>query len=362
MRSEEYRSSETGHEPLIYAGSLSNRGGTGVYTRRLLKGFAHTGAPVSALVGGLVMSPKEALEHEALESSALRTAEEYLKNPVLTGRLRPSVVHLPSFSGRVPEDIPYIVTMHDLAFARQPNWFPFLKSLYYRLHFKNVAKNADAVIVDSGFTAGEAGELLGIPENRIRIVYLSTETFETDPMIFRNHCSLFGDYVVYAGTVEPRKNLEALLDAWEGIRDRLEELKLVVAGRWGWGPGDLLRRLRSTEGVLYTGELSDSLLKSCVCGAELLVYPSLYEGFGLPPLEAASAGVASVVSPAAALKEIYGEVATVSRGFDAESLGEAMLEGLETRLSPFELRNFAEGFSNEKMAGEVMKIYGEFAS
>ncbi|MBD3277510.1 MAG: glycosyltransferase, partial [Candidatus Aegiribacteria sp.] len=168
-------------------------------------------------------------------------------------------------------------------------------------------------------------------------------------------------YIVYAGTVEPRKNLQTLLEAWESIRRRLGGLTLVIAGRWGWGPGELLKRLRSAEGVLFTEELSDAQLKSCISGAELLVYPSLYEGFGLPPLEAASAGTPSVISPAKALTEIYGDVATVARGFDAVSLGEAVLEGLQTESSPSELRDFASAFSIENMAKNVMQVYGEYS-
>ncbi|MBD3276804.1 MAG: glycosyltransferase, partial [Candidatus Aegiribacteria sp.] len=200
MRSEEYSPSYRDQIPLIYAGALTNRGGTGVYTRRLLEGLDAVGARVRALAGGLVMSPKEALEHEIPEKSVKRTAREYLKNPALLRKIRPSVVHLPSFSGRVPADIPFIVTVHDLAFARKPDWFPFFKSVYYRLHFSSVAKKADIVMVDSEFTGTEARELLGIPENRIRRVYLSTCSFQNDPALFTRRFSLTGQYIVYAGT------------------------------------------------------------------------------------------------------------------------------------------------------------------
>ena len=347
--------------PIIYAGSLYNRGGTGVYTRRLLEGLADAEARVAALAGGLVMSPKEALERGISESSGIRTAREYLKNPALLRKLQPSLVHLPSFSGRVPGNIPCVVTLHDLAFARKPAWFPFFKSIYYRLHFSRVARKADAVMVDSDFTGSEARELLGIPPGRIRRVYLSTSSFDSDPAPFIRRWSLEGKYLLFAGTVEPRKNIEALLDAWERIRNRAGGMTLVIAGRWGWGSEELLRRLRSTEGVLYTGALSDPLLRSCISGAELMVYPSFYEGFGLPPLEAASAGVPSVISPAEALTEIYGDAATVARGFDGESLEEAILDALETHLSPWELMDFAADFSIGRMTSQVLKVYGEYS-
>ncbi|MCK4807542.1 MAG: glycosyltransferase family 4 protein, partial [Candidatus Aegiribacteria sp.] len=271
-------------------------------------------------------------------------------------------VHLPAFSGRTPPGIPCAVTLHDLAFCRNPSWFPLLRSIYYRLHFRSVARKADVVMVDSESTGIEARKLLGIEESRIRRVYLSTDSFMADPGAFRKRFSLQGRYIVFAGTIEPRKNISALLDSWEVVNRTHTDLCLVIAGRWGWGPFALRRRLLDTESILLTGPLSKTMLKSCISGAELLVYPSLYEGFGLPPLEAASAGVPSVITPASALKEIYSGISIMAEGFDPGSIARSILYSLDSEHDAEVLTDFASWFSTERMAREVLKVYKEFGT
>ncbi|MCD4701805.1 MAG: glycosyltransferase family 4 protein [Candidatus Aegiribacteria sp.] len=347
---------------VIYADSLSNKGGTGIYLKRLLEGFCQCDAKVTAAVGRKMMTPSEALSYPKFAGSIRKVINENILLPYVTSSLSPSIVHLPAFSGRTPPGIPCAVTLHDLAFCRNPSWFSLLRSIYYRLHFRTVARKADVVIVDSESTADEARKFLGIEKNRIRRVYLSTDSFMADPGVFRNSFSLQGRYIVYAGTIEPRKNISALLDSWKTVNRAHTDLCLVIAGRWGWGPEALRRKLLDTEGVLPTGPLSETMLRSCISGAELLVYPSLYEGFGLPPLEAASAGVPSVVTPASALKEIYSGISIMAEGFDPASISESILDSLDTEHDTAALLDFASEFSTELMAKEVLKVYEEFGT
>ncbi len=346
---------------VIYADSLANRGGTGIYLKRLLKGFCQCDANVIAAVGRKLMTPSEALSYQQFTGCIRKVINENAILPSVTASISPSIIHLPAFSGRTSPGVPCAVTLHDLAFCRNPSWFPFIRSIYYRLHFRNVARKADVVMVDSESTGIEARKLLGIEESRIRRVYLSTDSFMADPGAFRKEFSLQQRrYIVFAGTIEPRKNISALLDSWEIVNRTHTDLHLVIAGRWGWGPEALRRKLLDTEGIILTGPLSDTMLKSCISGAELLVYPSLYEGFGLPPLEAASAGVPSVVTPASALKEIYSEISIVAEGFDPGSIARSIMNSLDTDHDTELIINFAAGFSTERMAGEVLKVYGEF--
>jgi glycosyltransferase involved in cell wall biosynthesis len=347
---------------VIYADSLSNRGGTGIYLKRLLEGFSHCEANVITAVGGKLMSPSDALHYHHSAGGIRKVLNENITLPSLVASISPSIVHLPAFSGRAPRDVPCAVTLHDLAFCINPSWFPFLRSVYYRLHFRKVAGNADVVMVDSESTGSEAVKLLGIEENRIRKVYLSTDSFLSDPSEFRSTFSLKGRYIAFAGTIEPRKNISALVDSWSEVSRVHPDMSLVIAGRWGWGPESLRKRLLDTEGIRLTGSLSATMLKSCISGAELLVYPSLYEGFGLPPLEAASAGVPSVVTPASALREIYSGISTVAEGFDPDSITESILDSLDTDHDANALMDFASHFSTERMAGQVLKVYEEFGT
>ncbi len=345
---------------LIYADALGNRGGTGVYLERLLFGLSGIDTGVLAAVGGVITTPRRALDMKPM-SGAVKIIWENLLIPATGRRHRPGLVHLPAFSGRGVPGVPLVVTLHDLAFCRHPSWFPPFRSIYYRLHFKRVALKADAVMVDSDFTGEEAATLLKVERDRIRRIYLCTEPFLEDPEIFRDAFDIRNGYIVFAGTVEPRKNLSALLKAWPEVRREHPGLTLVIAGRWGWGPPDLRRDLMGTAGVLHTGSLSEKLLKSCVSGASLMVYPSLYEGFGLPPLEAASAGVPSVVTPAAALTEIYSGISTVASGFDPRSISMAVLEALDTPADRGKLKGFAALHTIEGMTEKVLGVYGEFS-
>jgi len=345
---------------VIYADCLANRGGTGVYTRRLLRGLSSIGAEgVLAAVGGAILAPSRAALAEPDATGWRKTFREHHSLRKLASSVSPALVHLPAFSGTPPHAVPYVMTLHDLAFLRNPSWFPRVRSLYYRLSFTRLAARASLLIVDSDFTASEAVKLMNIPDDRIRRVYLSTENFGSDPMQFASVFDISEPYIISVGTVEPRKNVSVLLDAWELIRIHNPDMKLVIAGRWGWGSSALKHRLSNTDGVVWTGALQDDILSSAVSGARLLVYPSLYEGFGLPPLEAASAGVSSVVTPAGSLSEIYSGIAKVARSFSAEDIASAVQEALLEDTDVSSLREFASAFTGSEMARNVLEVYRE---
>lgn len=347
--------------PVVYANSLVNKGGTGVYLRRLLEGFIQCNAHVLAAAAKRLMKPSEVLDTHLSECGLLKVFHENITLPSLVASVSPSIVHLPAFAGRPPRGIPCAVTIHDLAFLANPSWFPWLRSVYYRLYFRRVASRADVLMVDSDFTGREAVRLLGVDPERIRKVYLSSESMQLDPEIFQQFSGIHDKYILYVGTVEPRKNIFNLLTAWQTVRQEHPDLKLVIAGRWGWGPVALKNLLGNSGGVIWTGQLSDSILKSCITGAELLVYPSFYEGFGLPPLEAASAGVPSVITPADALVEIFSGISNISLNHNPDSIAGAILESLDTAYNKKDLIEFASGFSVKCMAEKVLDVYREFS-
>ncbi len=331
------------HRVALYGAASGNRGGTGVYTERLLKGFSLAG-----ITGVIPLG-------EAGGTMA-RLIREHIAIPASVRRGNYDLLHLPAFGGRPVAGVPYAVTVHDLAFLRNPHWFPPLRSLYYRLHFPRIARGASLVLSDSDFTAGEIGELLGLSSRR---VYLSAPETPGDPLPFRERFGLQGRFILYTGTVEPRKNLQGLLEGWPAIREVHRDMELVVMGRWGWGPGKIRELLRETPGVRWTGSVPEDILRSAMAAAELLVYPSLYEGFGLPPLEAAVSGTPSVLGPARVLSEVYGQVAAGFCGGSGESIARAVLEALDTVHDPGKLMDFAREFSMERMARETWNRYLE---
>lgn len=325
----------------------------------MLEGFVAAGARsvVVALPGGLV-SPAEALAAR-LPGGLRKALAELAGIPASVRRAHPAMVHLPAFAGRVPRGIPYAVTVHDLAFLADPSWFPRSRSIYYRAHFPAVARGACRIIVDSDFSAREAGRLLGIEPSVIRRVYLSAPSPAKGGRHPGPPPGMPDEYVLFVGTIEPRKNLGALLDAWPTVQAVHPRLRLVVAGRWGWGASSLRRRLSATPGVVWTGPLAAEDLRAAYSGARLLVYPSLYEGFGLPPLEAAAAGVPSVIGPAASLREIYSDVAASICGPDPSSIASAIVSALASEVDAERLREFAGGFDVGMTARETLAVYRE---
>ena len=334
--------SKTDLSVALYRPSAFNLGGTGVYTRRLMEGFATAGikgvTPVGGSPGGVVS--KFFMEHFSI--------------PERVGKGGYDLLHFPAFGGRSLSGIPYSVTVHDMAFMANPRWFPLLRSLYYRLHFPKTAKGASLVIADSDFTSDEIRKYLGIESVR---VYLSAPLNNSDEDLFRNRYGIKGKYVIYTGTVEPRKNLSSLLRSWNIVRKVHPAMDLVIAGRWGWGSPKTKTLLTETSGVKWLGPLSNAELSSAVAGAVLMVYPSIYEGFGLPPLEAAAAGVPFVAGPARALREIYGDIAAGFCEKSPDSIAQTILDALDTVSRSDELRDFARGFSNRTMAENTWAAY-----
>lgn len=189
-------------------------------------------------------------------------------------------------------------------------------------------------------------------------VYLSAPANVANEAVFRRAFDIQGEYILSTGTIEPRKNIDSLLAAWPVIQKTHPELTMVVVGRWGWGHRKTKLALLNTPGVRWVGSIADNLLMSAFSGTKLLVYPSLYEGFGLPPLEAAASGVPFVVGPSETLYEIFGSMAAGVSGESHLSIEQTVLHALEKRSDPNELREFAAKFTHVRMAENTYRIYG----
>ncbi len=287
---------------------------------------------------------------------AVKLMSEHFSIPRLVGRKGFDLLHFPAFAGRTVSDVPYAVTVHDMAFMARPDWFPSLRSLYYRFHFPRVARGAAVIIADSDFTVSEINKYLGLPASR---VYLSAPENSAVDTIFRRTYGIEGEFILSTSTIEPRKNTGALLAAWPFIKKEHPELTLVVAGRWGWGRKETKQALLNTPGVRWVGSIPADQLLSAFSGARLLVYPSLYEGFGLPPLESAASGVPFVIGPAETLREIFGSVAAAIAEETPDSIVKAVLEALDKPFKSDELREFARQFKNTTMAENTYMAYGK---
>jgi glycosyltransferase involved in cell wall biosynthesis len=233
-------------------------------------------------------------------TSRLRTvAADVLWYPRL--RADADVLHCPTFRGPFRARLPLVVTVHDLAVLRHPEWFNRWTSTYSRLAVPRVVAAASRVIAVSEFTKRELVSLLRVPEDKIRVVPNGVEdVFSPDGP--RGE----GDYVLAVGTLEPRKNLARIAQAVEG--------ELRVVGVRGWGGVD------PPPNVTWLGDVDDEELAALYRGARCLVYASLYEGFGIPVAEALACGCPIVTSRGSAMEEIAGDDATYVDPTSVESI------------------------------------------
>jgi glycosyltransferase involved in cell wall biosynthesis len=227
-----------------------------------------------------------------------------------------------------------VVTIHDLAFMTFPGSHKRWNRLYLRLFTRWSLGQADRVIAVSESTRREIVRLFGMPRRMIDVVYNGVdERFAPQPAAaverFRREKGLPSRFILYLGTLEPRKNVEALLRAYAAARKTLpQDVKLVVAGGKGWGYEPVFEtaeKLDLGDTLQFPGFVPDDELPLWYSAAEIFVYPSLYEGFGLPPLEAMACGTPVIASNSTSLPEVVGDAGILVSPHDDDALRDAIL-------------------------------------
>ena len=265
-----------------------------------------------------------------------------------------------------------VVTIHDFSFIRYPHWHPEERIAYfYNYFFKNISR-ADAIITPSRFIAEEVKKFIPNFTGKVVSISLACDTSIFHPQAalgFEKFFSSFPKkYLLFTGTIEPRKNLSTLFQAYSLLPDSFKrEYPLVIVGADGWKNSFIKEQLRvfiNKGEAIYLGYVPVKLLAALYAKAYCLVYPSFYEGFGLPPLEAMSCGCPVIVSRVASLPEVCGDAALYVDPTQAEDLASALLK----ILSSTELRDSlaskalsrASLFSWENTAKKHLSLFSQF--
>jgi glycosyltransferase involved in cell wall biosynthesis len=270
--------------------------------------------------------------------------------PRAAERDRVDVLHCPTFRAPTRSRVPLVVTVHDLAVLRHPYLFNRWSRGYGRRVLPAIARAADAIIAVSAFTAREVSELLDVPAERVHVVPNAV-----GPPFRPDGPSADGEYVLAVATLEPRKNLERLVEGHLRARTGLE---LRVAGPDGWGGTRV-----AGPGVRWLGEVGTDELARLYRGARCVVYVSLYEGFGLPVLEAMACGAPVVTAQAEAVSEVAGGAAVVVDGLDPDSIARGIAVAVDRRdeLRALGLARAAQ-FGWAGAAGGTLAVYRSVAA
>ncbi len=274
------------------------------------------------------------------------------------------VVHTPDLLVPPRRSRPLVVSVLDLSFRLFPRYHTRWLRTLVNLGLRRAVREADALIAISQHTARDLIRHSGVSADRVHVIPLAAhERFS--PVQDEGVLTRYGidaPYVLYLGTLEPRKNLPALLQAFAGIE--CGETKLVLAGMQGWmnsGMYATLERLGLTSRVIFPGFVPDEDLPALLSAACMFVYPSLYEGFGLPVLEAMSCGAPVITSNVSSLPEVAGDAALLVSPNDVDGLRRAIQRLLAEPGLREELRGrgFAQAarFSWQRTAEETAEVY-----
>jgi len=269
--------------------------------------------------------------------------------PFLLGRDDTAdVLHCPTYRGPTRARVPVVVTVHDLAVLRHPEAFNRWTRAYSPRVVPRVLAAAQRVIAVSEFTRQELIELLRVPDEKIRVVPNAVGDEFTNVGEAAE-----GDYVLAVGTLEPRKNLARLVEA---VQRTKRELRVV--GARGWGGVEV-----GGNGVRWLGEVSDKELARLYRGAACVAYPSLYEGFGIPVLEAMACGAPVVTTRGTAMEEVADGAAVLVDARDSVEIA-AGIERAATDRDELVARGLerASQFRWDAVAAATVQVYREAAA
>jgi len=302
---------------------------------------------------------------EAL-SASIYSIREQIELPIACHRLKAALLHSPHYNMSWIEASRSVVTVHDLLHLKFPEFWPSAAARFYsRFFFHHVVPKARAILTVSENTKRDLMDMLSIPESRITVTYPAVDhdrfgQCSADNEADFNRLNLPRDYLLFIGNLKEFKNVPRLVEAYRQVRHRRPDSPdLVLAGR-NFIPG-FERELAKTPGIRWIGEVQTALLPCLYRHALFFIFPSLYEGFGLPPLEAMASGTPVLCSNTASLPEVVGNAALL---VDPKST-EALAEGIETLIQNSALRSElstkgmaqARLFSWDRMAAQTLEVY-----
>lgn len=278
------------------------------------------------------------------------------------------IFHSPFFHAPSLKKAKVLLTVHDLRLYRFPETYEYLRYQFLKRKVRSSIRKADHLITISEFTKKEIKELCGVGDDNITVILeaINRERFSHDKTKRpKNLDSQIreGKFILAVGHIEPRKNYDRLMDAFEIVRKNpdLSDLQLVIVGKQDHSFKETIERIHNTSGIHYLNFLDGSELNWLYANASLFVFPSYYEGFGFPPLEAASLGTISAVSNVSSIPEVCGDGAFYFDPYNIDEMASAIKEALTDKKKSDEtldrMMKRIDHFSWKRNAEETIKVY-----
>ncbi len=304
--------------------------------------------------------------------------EEQIKFNKIIKKEKVDLMHFPHWNVPLLYNDPFVVTIHDLLLLHHPTreasklgWLTYwFKQFVYKKVLAHAVKKAKHIITPSLFTKMDVSKTLNIPQNKITVTYEApfhtngVDNIDNDKSILEKF-GITKQYVLYVGVAYPHKNLKGLLRAWKLIEDKVNDYQLVLVGKKNFFYEQLMQsdEVKECKNVIFTDFVEDNTLSSLYKNARLYVFPSLYEGFGLPTLEAMSYGIPVVSSNRTCLPEVLGEGALYADPEDAHYFSHVIETGLNDENVRFEIKQKADlelkRYSWRKMSVQTLEVYNK---
>lgn len=275
--------------------------------------------------------------------------------------------HSPFFHAPSLSHTKTLLTIHDLRFYRYPETYHPMRAAFLKRAVKRSVRKASHIITISDFTKAEVMEAYGVEESRITTIHeaINPSDFSTAKCAGKGPDELERrKFILSVGHIEPRKNYDRLIEAYNKMKasdSRLKDHLLVIVGKKECHYAKTLELMEKTPGVVYMNFVSHEILIWLYRNASLFAFPSVYEGFGFPPLEAAALGVPSAVSNISSIPEVCRDKVIYFDPFDTDDMAEALTKGLidntERNRLISALPDMFGAFSWEKNAAETLEIY-----